>query len=86
MLCVFYLTLIDQTSYKYHIPREQLEETWSKIVKDKLNMLCRTCRRKLAEKQEKMEWLYATISITVHNVACLSLGPMILCCGMILGI
>ena len=40
MLCVFCLLLIDQTSYKYHIPKEQLG---------------RTCRRKLAEKQEKME-------------------------------
>ena len=55
MLCVFNLLLIDHTSHKYHIPKEQLEETWSKIVKEKLNMRCRTCRRKLAEKQEKLE-------------------------------
>ena len=32
MLCALYFLLIDQTSYRYHIPKEQLEEIWNKIV------------------------------------------------------
>ena len=52
-LCNLCTLFIDQTSYKYRIPKDKLEEEWNKIVRDKLNMRCRTCRRKLTEQNKK---------------------------------
>ena len=47
--------LIDQTNFKYPLlDKQDAEHRWSNnIVRDKLNMRCRTCRRKLAAQVEK---------------------------------
>ena len=46
--------MTDQTFYKYPVPKEQADDKWSKIVRDKLNMRCRTCRRKLNSDKENI--------------------------------
>ena len=52
MYVLFILT--DQTFYKYQVPKEQIEEKWNKLVHEKLNMRCRTCRRKLNSDKENI--------------------------------
>ena len=58
VLIIYYsislLLLIDQTNFKYPLlDKQNVEHRWSNIVHDKLNVRCRTYRRKLAAQVEK---------------------------------
>ena len=53
-VCALCFLLTDQTFYEYPVTKEKAKDKWGKIVRDKLNIRCRTCRRKLNSDKENI--------------------------------